>query len=341
MKKTKQIGIALCILFSITGHAQFTETFETFTLSPNSYYQDTNGANWKSSTNMPIGFEYGWKSGIWSSGSVYTNFNDTVNLTSSNLYSSAKGKAAYGTNYATVKDSAMIYFENSPSFLNRVSGFFITNTAYVKNILKNGDATHRKFGDTTGTGWGAFTAQGNYPDWFKLTVYGYYNGVQKPNVVNFYLANYQATGTANDVIVDYWGYVNCVSIGYVDSLQLILSSSDYNSNYKMKTPGYFCIDDVTTTNNVGINELDNILNIKVFPNPTNKNITINYALISTSTMNISVFDISGKEVIKNNSQQNRIGSNQLELDTEYLEAGIYFLSISNGRSSQKIKFVKL
>ncbi|MES2762959.1 MAG: DUF4465 domain-containing protein [Bacteroidota bacterium] len=342
MKKITKIALILSIMLSAITNAQVVyETFDTFTLSPNSFYQDSTGADWKSSPTTPVSFEYGWKNNMWRSGSVYTNIKDTVNLTASNLLAAAKGSAYNGSNYATIKDSATIYLENSPTFLNKISGFFITNTTYAKNIIKNGDATHRKFGDTTGTGWGGTTAQGHYPDWFKVTVFGYYNGVQNPNYVDFYLADYQAAGTANDYIVDEWHYINCINVGFVDSVKLIMSSSDKTSNYKMKTPGYFCIDNFTTINNVGVNELENIVNITVFPNPTTQSLNINYALISSSDLNITVYDISGKEVLKNDSKQNQIGPNQLQLNTETLEAGIYFLNLSNGTSNKKIKFIKL
>ncbi len=341
MKTSAKIGIALSLIISNLTHAQVTETFDSFTLTPNFYYQDNNGTDWKSTPTKPISFEYGFENATWSSGSVYTNIHDTTNLTLSNLYACATYTAYDGNNYATVKDSAMIYLENTPTFLNKVSGFFITNTAYVKNVLKNGNATCRKFGDTTGTGWGATTPQGTYPDWFKLTISGYYNGTQNPNIVEFYLADYTPAGTANDYIVSNWRYVNCIPIGFVDSLDLILTSTDKTGNYKMKTPGYFNIDHFTTTNNVGLNELENIVNVTISPNPTNQDLTINYALISASLLNISVFDISGKEVIKHHTQQNQIGPNQLQLNTADLEAGIYFVNMSNGASSKKIKFIKL
>jgi len=340
MKHIAKIGIVISMMLSTTIQAQITETFDTFTLTPNFFYQDNNGTNWRSSLTKPIAFEYGWKNGDWSSGSVYTNIKDTTNLTISNIYASATFTAYDGSNYATVKDSAVIYLENSPTFLNKVSGFFVTNTAYVKNILKNGNATCRKFGDTTGTGWGNSTAQGAYPDWFRLTVYGYKNGIQNPNSVEFYLADYRPIGTANDYIVSNWRYVNCIPIGFVDSLQIIMESSDSYINGKRKTPGYFSIDHLTTTNNVGINELENVVNITIFPNPTNQNLTINYSLLSDISLTINVIDISGKEVISTNTS-NQTGNNKFQLNTENLEAGIYFLNISDGKSSKNIKFIKL
>lgn len=340
MKILLKIAVVIGIMLSNVGKAQITETFDTFTLTPNFFYQDNNGTDWRSSLTKPIAFEYGWKNGAWSSGTVYTNIKDTTDLTLSNIYASCTYTAYDGSNYATVKDSAVIYLENSPSFLNKVSGFFVTNTAYVKNILKNGNANCRKFGDTTGTGWGNSTAQGAYPDWYKLTVYGYKNGIQNPNFVEFYLADYRLNGTANDYIVSNWRYVNCISIGFVDSLKIIMRSNDVYINGKMKTPGYFSIDHFTTTNNVGINELENATNITISPNPTTQNITINYSLLSDISLNIKVIDISGKEVITTQTST-QTGNNTLQLTTQNLEAGIYFLNISDGQSSKNIKFIKL
>ena len=340
MKKIAKIGFVLSMMLSYITKAQITETFDSYTLTPNFFYQDNNGTDWRPSTAKPMTFEYGWENSAWTSGSVYTNIQDTTNVTASNLYACATYTAYDGNNYATIKDSAIIYLENTPTFLNKVSGFFITNTTFVKNAIKNGSATSRKFGDTTGTGWGSIYAQGGYPDWFRLTVFGYKDGNLNPGYVQIYLADYRPAGTANDIIVDDWRYINCIAVGFVDSLQLILESSDTDINGVMRTPGYFSIDHFTTTNNVGIDELENIVNITLSPNPTSQNLNLNYSTISESELNIDVFDISGKNVISNQSSQKHIGPHQLTLETEKLDAGIYFVNISNGISSKKIKFIK-
>lgn len=332
--------MVLGMMLSYITHAQVTESFESYTLTPNFFYQDNNGTDWKPSATKPMSFEYGWENGAWRSGSVYTNIQDTIDVTASNLYACASYTAYDGTNYVTVKDSAMIYLENTPTFLNKVSGFFITNTTFVKNAIKNGTATSRKFGDTTGTGWGSIYAQGGYPDWYRLTVFGYKDGNLNPSYAQIYLADYRPAGTANDIIVDDWRYINCVAVGFVDSLQLILESSDTDVNGAMRTPGYFSIDRFTTTNNVGINELENIVNITLSPNPTSRNLNINYSTISESELSIDAYDISGKKVISNQVFQNHIGPHEQTLETEALEAGIYFVNISNGISSKKIKFIK-
>ena len=341
MKNVTKIGLILCMMLSYYTRAQVTETFDSYTLTPNFFYQDNNGTDWRPSATKPMTFEYGWENSTWTSGSVYTNIQDTINVSTSNLYACASYTAYDGSNYATVKDSAMIYLENTPTFLNKVSGFFITNTTFVKNAIKNGTANSRKFGDTTGTGLGSVYAQGGYPDWYKLTVFGYKNGNLNSGYVQIYLADYRPAGTANDIIVDDWRYINCIAVGFVDSLQLILESSDTDINGIMKTPGYFSIDHFTTTNNVGIEELENIVNVTVFPNPTSQHLNISYSTISETELKITAFDISGKQVIFSNEVKNSVGPHQLQLETEKLDAGIYFLNLSNGISTKKIKFIKL
>ena len=114
----------LSLMLSYITQAQVTESFESYTLTPNFFYQDNNGTDWRPSTTKPMTFEYGWENNTWTSGSVYTNIQDTINVTTSNLYACASYTAYDGNNYVTVKDSAMIYLENTPTFLNKVSGFF-------------------------------------------------------------------------------------------------------------------------------------------------------------------------------------------------------------------------
>lgn len=340
----KKITHHIIILFSSLTifqlNAQITETFDTFTLSPNSYYQNSNGNDWKTSPTSPVTFEYGWENSLWKSGSSYTNMKDTTDVTSNNLYGCAAYTAFDGEIYATVKDSAKVYFLNNSVFLSSLSGFFVTNTAYVKNIIKNGGVGFRKFGDTTGLGWGTSIPQGEYPDWFKLSVYGYKGGVVSSTLPQIYLADYRPAGTVNDFIVKDWRYINCTSLGMIDSVQLILESTDKDINGKMKTPGYFSIDHLTIQNNVGIVEFKNIANIQAYPNPTLNDLTIKYLSKAFDKITIQITDISGKEILSK-TQETEIGPNTLTIETKNFDAGLYFIIISDGNSKRTIKLNKI
>lgn len=331
-------GMALCILVSITAKAQITETFDNLTLSPNSYYQSSAGADWQTSASSPMTFSYGSSAGNWTSGFAYTNMKDTIDGTASNLYGCVTYTAYDGGNYVTVKDSAVLKLYNDATFLNRVSGFFITNTTYVLNTLKNGNASCRKFGDTTGTFSGDTVLQGEYPDWLKVVGYGYRNGSLITDSVEFYLADYRPIGTQYDYIRKDWGYFNCTHIDFADSIRFIMRSSDNGLN-GMNTPGYFSIDHITTMNAINVYELETISGISTYPNPVDKTLFINYKAKTETELHLTVFDVLGKDVA-NQKQQAFNGDNKIELETANLQSGVYFIELSNGSSSKKIKFIK-
>jgi hypothetical protein len=336
MKKIyKTLMLITSLVITTTTNAQTIVTFDTFTLSPNSYYQDISGADFSSNG---VSFQYGWNTGWsgWEFGSAYTNVNDTINGTYTNLYGNITGSAFDGNNYATVQNGAFITLSNTTT---AISGFYITNTTYAWKSIKKGDSFARKFGDTTGTGSGNSIAQGEYPDWFKVLVRGYRNGSMLTDSVEFYLADYRSAGTANDYAVKNWQYVNCISLGQVDSISFDMKSSDNSFGY-MNTPGFFSIDNFTTQSTVGINEINSVSNFKLFPNPANEVLILNYESLITDILNISIIDINGKE-IKNTNSEIFIGNNQLHIDIETLNSGIYFIDIKIKDTTKKLKFIKL
>ena len=67
---------------------------------------------------------------------------------------------------------------------------------------------------------------------------------------------------------------------------------------------------------------------------------LNYESNSQNELTISIFDISGKE-LQQTTIQTSVGKNQLKLNTETLDAGIYFIEMADGNITKKIKFIKL
>lgn len=336
-----KVILALSIIASVNTHAQLTDNFDgiTHTLTTaNSFYQNTTTNNWKGLSNTAT-FEYKWNVGFsyWESGFAYTNVKDSSNGTSANLYGCIPYNSYNGNNYVTGQNNAVISFSNNTTAL---SGFFVTNTTYAYKVIKNGNSFSRKFGDTTGTGSGTSIPQGHYPDWFKVVVRGYQNGLLKPDSAQFYLADYRTAGTTNDYIVKNWQYLNCTILGVVDSVKFFLSSSDNHPTFGMNTPAFFSMDNISIVNTVGINELATVLNVSVYPNPTQNDIEINYVSTKEIDLTTKVFDISGKEVL-NQKQQTNLGTDKFILPTSGFEAGIYFIELNDGVNSKKIKFIKL
>lgn len=333
MKKTfTKLAIALTIATTLNSQAQTTVSFDTFTLSANSYYQDNSGADFSSGV---ANFQYDWQ-GYWANGTAYTNVNDTANGTYTNLYGAITGTSFSGTNYATTQSGAVISFSNNTT---AVHGFYVTNTTYAWKVIKSGNAFSRAFGDTTGTNSAPSIPQGTYPDWFKLSVLGYRSGTQLTDTVHFYLADYRAAGTTNDYIVKNWQYVNCISLGQVDSIKFEMTSSDTSGIY-LNTPAFFSMDNFVTQSTVGVEELSNATNLSLFPNPANQYAILNYESNLVTELNVTISDITGKE-IQHQSTQTSVGNNTLNLNIEALESGVYFVSIRDSKNSKNIKLIKL
>jgi PKD repeat protein len=87
---------------------------------------------------------------------------------------------------------------------------------------------------------------------------------------------------------------------------------------------------------LGVNEMTNLENIELYPNPTEGDIHIRYTAKSNDNTSVSITDVSGK-VISTTNIQSKSGSNLIILPTDELSAGTYFVKI--GQSNQTLKFV--
>lgn len=160
-----------------------------------------------------------------------------------------------------------------------VPGFYITNTAYVKNSLENGDSFSKKF---------------EKGDWFKLTVTGY-NGETETGTVDYYLADFRSDNEAEHYIVSEWEWMDLSSLGAVTKMRFSMNSTDVG-DWGMNTPAYFAFDnfgaeapevDDVPTNIVNANSAT----LTVYSH--NQNIFVNDAEIGEQ---ISVYSISGKMI---------------------------------------------
>lgn len=172
--------------------------------------------------------EYDTAWDVWS-GFTLSNKNDRSTAGFANQYSTyARGGAARATgNFMVATGTPTVeWHANTP-----VNGVYVCNATYTALSMLHGDAFAKKFGG----------ADGNDPDFLKLTAKGYRNG-SVTDTAFFYLADYTFTDNDKDYILDYWTYFDLSSLGTIDSVQFSLSSSD-NGDFGMNTPGFFCIED--------------------------------------------------------------------------------------------------
>ena len=199
-----------------------------------------------------------------------------------------------------------------------VNSIWITNSTYAYLSMRDGDAFAKKFGGTTG----------DDADWFMLTIKGFKNNIYSDSV-NFYLADYRDSDNNNDYIIDEWTEINLTSLGNVDSLSFELSSSD-NGSWGMNTPGYFCLDYISTNTAISVETIA-INNLNVYPNPV-KNIL---NITNVENGNISIYNLSGKLIYTENVYQNNA-----KINFSDFTQGIYVVSVKNDDEVRTYKIVK-
>jgi hypothetical protein len=184
--------------------------------------------------------------------------------------------------------------------------------------MLNGDFVAKKFGDTTGTNCGC--PQGSAPDWYKLTVKRYSGGTLQNDSVGVYLADYRFTNNTQDYILKTWIWISLTSLGNVDSLAFFLHSSD-NGSFGMNTPAFFCIDDLTLSNTVGVENYLSEEKVSVFPNPANKFAEIIYSTPASVYVMMKVLDVTGREMMSQNANS-FAGENRFRIDVSQFPSGV-------------------
>jgi hypothetical protein len=322
MKKTTTF---LSLLFVGLSHAQTIADFENFTLPADSFYYNAGGTNFMTSNAT---FQYDWDAGFsyWSGGFSYTNKNDSSNGGYQNLYNCIAYKGYNNSNYyATGQNFAKIMLTTPHNFVN---GFYITNTTYAYKSMKSGDSFAKKFGGATG----------NDPDFFKVTVRAYLGGVMKTDSTEVYLADFRFPNNSQDFILNGWQYVNCSNLGVVDSVQFFMYSSD-NGSFGMNTPAFFSIDNFSTSQSVGINDLVFANEVRLFPNPAADRATLLFNSNEPFAGEILLYDAFGGE-LKKESTVFETGMNSYTIELFEFNSGIYFVLLNGKTNKQTFKLIK-
>jgi hypothetical protein len=295
--------------------------FENLTLPANSAYSSTASISF-STSNATFMHTYDVPFAYWSGGFAYTNKKDSSTAGSGNLYGVRAFNGYNASNYYVVCQDKGIIKLNAPS--NSVEGFYYTNTTYAYKSMKSGDMFSKKFGGVSG----------NDPDYLKLTVKGYLNGVLKTDSVEIFLANFTYTNNAQDFIVATWQFANTSTLGQVDSIKFFMYSTDMSGNF-MNTPAFFAIDNFSTAQIVGIheNELDKIT--AIYPNPFQSKINIEVSPLLALNYTINIFDVNGKNVTQLTSTDSKN-----KLDLTHLNSGIYFVEVTMNGSKSVKKIIK-
>lgn len=253
--------------------------------------------------------------GYWTGGWAISSMTDTsaTNYSDITVARPAEG-GTFSPTYAVGQQGSKIVL-TGPTAGSHLRSMHITNTNNAYVSMRDGDTFAKKFGG----------ASGNDPDFFLLTIEGYYNGALIPSKVEFYLADFRDSDNSKDYIVDSWQVVDLYPLGNVDSLMFTLTSSDTGS-FGMNTPSFFAIDNFNEQF-FGIDELETPLAF-VYPNPAQNKIWIE---TENQEATFEIISLTGQKVVSGKLINGAV-------DVTALQRGLYILNVAtqSGLHSQKI-----
>lgn len=109
---------------------------------------------------------------------------------------------------------------------------------------------------------------------------------------------------------------------------------DYDFDYRL-----FVVENANDcTNAVGIEEIANVSNLNVYPNPFSNKALISFNALVNEKYTARLFDVMGKEVYEETLQANS-GNNSFELNKNGIAHGIYFFTLSNAKATETKKVI--
>ncbi len=318
--KRKILFAAIAMLAGVLAKAQTIIDFEELTLAPDSFWNGSDLSGGFTSKGVYFVNYYDTSWSAWS-GFAYSNKADTVTAGYDNQYSTIAGSGADNSaNFALMYVSPYNggnYLKLTSAYTSGsvIEGFYITNNTYAYISMRDGDAYAKKFGGDTG----------DDPDWFKLTVTGYLEG-NETGTAEFYLADYRFADNDSDYIVKDWTWFDLTGLGTVDSLTFALSSSDTGA-YGMNTPAYFCMDNLTLSEDFNGTIETETITLNVYPNPVT-----DVLYVSTPFTKAEIYTMNGQKV--------KEVYNSNEINFESLPKGIYLLKLKTGKQIYTAKIVK-
>jgi Domain of unknown function (DUF4465)/Secretion system C-terminal sorting domain len=282
---------------------------------------------------MPIQYDTSW-GGYWSGGwAISRKIDGSTGPSdfSKHLYCAKPGYGAepfyqgqhYGKTFAVGMNGA--YWLQKSVANEGVLSFYVTNSTYAYNSMKNGDNFAKKFGG----------ASGNDADSFVLNIKFFVDTqwVANKKVV---LADYRFSDNSKDYILDSWQIVNPPTYfpeGFVDSISFELESSD-NGQFGMNTPGFFCVDWIVCGHWLGVKN-QAMTTAQIFPNPAKDMLKMQ---CGSPISAVEVVNSLGQSMnVKNVSG---LGAQTVNLNVANLANGAYWIKAQTQKGVISTPFVK-
>jgi len=317
-KKYLLTSLIVCLfVFVQPSKAQLISDIEDFTLSPESFWNGSNGSGYFISGPVKYLNNYSSAWGTWS-GFSCSDITDNKTAGYINQYSAIPGNGALNSkNYVVGYGSDTIVL-NNPS---NMDGLYITNSTYTYLDMMSGSSFSKKFGIN---------------DWYKLTIKGFDNNHTLVGNVDFYLADFRFADPSKNYIIKDWQWVDLSSFINVSYVTFERSSSD-NGTFGMNTPDYFCLDAIkikgfTDNQTPRITSKSQNNEFNVYPNPSNGSLTISG---NNEIRNINIVDLSGKIVFAKSVNDSKIE----KLDLSNTLKGVYIIKVSSNDKEESHKIL--
>jgi len=226
------------VVITVEGNA-YTATFEDVYLKEESYWngegEDDFAGNGTFSTlySGSYAFSNNRHTSTYWSGFACSNQTSVEYSGLSDQYRSAVGSGHNSDNYAVsyvyTGIPHAIDVTNNKAEGDSIRGFYVSNTAWVKESVLKGDGQS----DVAG---GFVTG-----DYLKLIITG--KAVDNTTTsLDYYLADYTSKKEADHYCLDTWQWVDLRPLGKVKAVSFRMEGTKQNS-YGLTTPTYFCMDD--------------------------------------------------------------------------------------------------
>ncbi len=150
------------------------------------------------------------------------------------------------------------------------------------------------------------------------------------------------TTTEKGLTIDYtWKFGDGASANTKNATHTYTSNGNYVVT--LIATHIYGVDSVSKTINVIATsvseEVSAFNNFIMYPNPTRENVTIDFNLIKSETVSVSIMDLSGKEIMSIPSSRMNVGKQSMELSTSVLSEGMYIVRVNGVESSISSRLV--
>ncbi|MBI1838274.1 MAG: T9SS type A sorting domain-containing protein [Flavobacteriia bacterium] len=133
-----------------------------------------------------------------------------------------------------------------------------------------------------------------------------------------------SSGEGAEVPVTFAGYVNVGNTVGIDNSDVSVFSLAGATANLVEAP----VVRLDFTDYTGLKEIDNALNLNVYPNPFNESTVVSYEVANASTCSINVTDVTGRVVYEVPATVKNAGNHTIEINGSSLNGGIYSVNIN-------------